>query len=135
MFIICLIIAFWRQRDDWAYYIVKCKSTNKRSVMSPSKWAHDILGYYLTIPFTVVNGLRLFSHWNRWAWLFLAALVFYAAFLAWDIANPASDEDAYARHPDDWEPIWKSKKITWTHSELEHRIWERQHVPAELRKK
>ena len=133
VFLLCLAIAFWRQRDDWSYYMDPTKSclTSRRSVMSPSKWAHDIVGYYLTIPLVAVNGVRLFSHWNKWAWLFLVALLFYGAVLAWDIKNPASSEDAYARQPDDWQPIWKADEFTWTRKQWHRRIWNKKHIRIE----
>lgn len=89
---------------------------NRRSVMSPTKITHDLVGYFL-IP-TVLVGLglpqliesiaykQLFQHQISWGVLGVAILL-YVSCVIYDVIRPATVEDMELRHPANWKPIWR----------------------------
>ena len=82
----------------------------ERSGNSPTKLTHDIVGYFI-IP-TVLIGLglpklpNLFADWQNWL-VFLGAIIFYILCVAYDAKKGFTPEDVIARHPPDWQPIWR----------------------------
>lgn len=89
------------------------KRYHYRSVKSPTKWWHDYLGFAY-IPFVILRrGIPVIIPYevNVFSIMVWVSLAFYAAMVVWDSYRPATSEDVYLRHPDDWAPIWKTKKI------------------------
>lgn len=107
----------------------------KRALHSPTKIAHDLVGYIL-IPYmllalstiTVVTIWRYCSlaqsvmpgsvlknlgalwqlSWPHWIAIALA-MALYIGCMIYDNTHPATPEDIIARHPADWMPIWHHK--------------------------
>lgn len=89
-----------------------CKNYPKRAANSPTKWVHDVTGYFglmfLIIwlaPATIFSGLSIYAIVN----LFLGA--FYMLTVAYDTVVGINNEILYTRHPYDWKPIWKTRKL------------------------
>ena len=104
-----------------------------RALCSPTKITHDIVGYVfipwvllslLTItvnvtwrycqfaqekmPGSVLKNLGALAQmsWIYWVAIILA-IALYVGCLIYDNAHPATPEDITARHPADWQPLWR----------------------------
>lgn len=84
-----------------------------RSIMSPTKITHDIVGYILIpiamiglgVPYIPLIFVR--DNWMNWI-VFLVSMVGYFVCVAIDCKNGFTLEDTQARHPSDWRPIWET---------------------------
>ena len=101
------------QASDVANYPARART-------SPTKAIHDMIGYFV-IPLLLVGfGLPqllvvwkpevLILSWPEWL-VFAAGMGFYTLCVGVDSVKHYSQEDIYARHPYDWEPIWKTRKL------------------------
>lgn len=113
--VICLGIvwAIWTRGSDVVNY-------PRASAMSPTKIAHDVIGYLVTpitlvglgVPhafFAVTRGSKRGSEvrlWHCWVVLIVAFYLFIGCVIA-DWIRGCSAEDILARHPADWKPIWE----------------------------
>lgn len=89
-----------------------CKNYPKRAANSPTKWVHDIMGYFVLlfliawfVPSTIFVEFTVYGITNvLWG-------AFYVFMIILDMSIGFNNETVYARHPSDWQPIWKTKKI------------------------
>ena len=125
-FVVALVVYFIlhnKEKDDYKV----------RALHSPTKIAHDIVGYilipqvlisFLTIAIDVTRRYYRFAKeimpevavknlialwkvsWPYWA-VIIAAIAVYIGCFIYDIRHPATPEDIAARHPEDWQPIWR----------------------------
>ncbi|RYC74549.1 hypothetical protein [Candidatus Nanosyncoccus alces] len=125
-FIVALIVYFFLHNREKGCYEI-------RALYSPTKIAHDIVGYilipqvlisFLTIVIDVARRYYCFAKermpeaalknlavlwqvsWPYWI-VIVAAIVVYIGCLIYDIRHPATPEDIIARHPADWQPLWR----------------------------
>ncbi len=82
-----------------------------RSAKSPTKKLHDYVGYGLFPCLIVYFGWPIIFLETPYVLIFWGALVVFIAFVAWDFKRGFTKEDVQYRHPDDWRPIWKTKKL------------------------
>lgn len=102
-------IAYYARKNDVANYPY-------RSSISPTKITHDIVGYWLIPTLLIALGIpKLFSNfvhstlfidWTSWV-TFIGAIAFYIACVIQDYVIGYTTEDVLARHPENWQPIWK----------------------------
>ena len=122
--------SFYNDRRYWAitaivFFVlamiirrIDTKRYPKRSANSPTKWAHDLAGYFvcfwllsaLGVPRIVwalkdINRAEVFTG-NNWI-NFFAIAAFFVLMTLWDVTHPASDADLLKMHPSDWKPCWK----------------------------
>lgn len=110
--IVVVVVAGWRWRKgDVANY-------PERARRSPTKISHDIIGYFIAPIILIGLGIPQICMLDtegvftatRLGWLVVAmSLVLYLFCVALDIINYADLSDIYARHPDDWAPIWRTR--------------------------
>ena len=110
--VIMIVIALRLRRSD-------CLSYPKRSARSPSKIAHDLIGYYasplvligLGIPQLAMLGEHGVFEATRMGWFVaLMAAVLYLFCTALDIMTFYDSSDIALRHPEDWQPIWRTRR-------------------------
>ena len=104
-----------------------------RALYSPTKLTHDAVGYVF-IPWVLLSLLTvaIVTAWHycyfaqekisstalktlgtlcRASWLYwiviVLAIALYVGCLIYDNAHPATPEDIVARHPADWQPLWR----------------------------
>lgn len=115
--VICAVLGFIIRQID----IQRCP---QGSIYSPTKLAHDISGYFISlwliaglglpqIVFTIQHPETFAPCKDLWTVFFLAA-GFFVLMAIWDIARPVTLTDQLLRHPVEWQPIWKTHKITRT---------------------
>lgn len=87
-----------------------------RSNRSPTKIYHDLVGYLLMTFLISAKGLPyLWNAISTWSWdtnwlLVLLGGGVWLGGAAWDAMHPHW-ADFYRRHPDDWQPIWRTRRI------------------------
>jgi hypothetical protein len=104
--IIITIYLYLEKRDHKAYRF-------QRSINGPAKRWHDCYGF-LVIPAAMIKlGIPVIipTEINIYSIITWASLAFYGIMLVWDYYKPATEEDKYIRHPDDWKPIWETKRL------------------------
>ena len=90
-----------------------CKNYPSRAANSPTKWVHDIAGYY-TLLFLIiwfVPATWFANDFNMYGFANVILLVFYFIMTTIDILSGFNNEVIYSRHPYDWQPLWKTGKI------------------------
>ena len=124
---------FWRKRDiaDYKKYFgeQKAMKNGKKVVMwkctvhSPAKVLHDVVGFGFFPAAIIRMGIPVLFKWSTKAGklhfggpvLNWGSLIFWLALAAYLICactdKQASVEDMYARHPWNWHPIWKRRRI------------------------
>lgn len=101
----------------WKIHLKDAANYPLRAAYSPTKIAHDVMGYFI-IP-TVLIGLGVpqialladkgMREANRMGWLAVAiAITLYLTCVALDVITYYDTDDIHARHPEDWQPIWKT---------------------------
>ena len=86
-----------------------------RAFRSPTKITHDGVGYFI-IPLILigiglprsVSSVILKTGLTNWL-VFLASMLFYTICVIIDVKRGFTKEDVAARHPADWQPIWRQK--------------------------
>jgi len=88
-----------------------------RSGNSPTKLAHDAIGYWFIPSCLIALGVPqladIFMGESEIliSWLvFSGAIIFYGICVAVDAVKGWTPEDVAARHPENWTPIWAQKK-------------------------
>ena len=104
-----LMIAIIIRRNDISNYPA-------RAGRSPTKIVHDIVGYfYIPWLMSMIGIPKLIESppWNKptvgWV-VFWLALLFYFGCVFYDVANPATPADIKIRHPENWQPLWRTSK-------------------------
>lgn len=82
-----------------------------RAAKSPTKKLHDCVGYGLFPFFVVYSGWPIVFLKTPYVLIFWGALAAFITFVAWDNKRGFTKEDIRYRHPDDWKPIWVTKKL------------------------
>ena len=110
VFAIMWLVAYFVRRGDVAYYPY-------RAGVSPTKITHDVIGYWLIPSLLICLGVpelineitagNLLAYWPNWL-VFLLAMAFYVACVIYDTKQDYTPEDTRARHPEDWQPIWRN---------------------------
>lgn len=92
----------------------------KRARYSPTKLYHDVLGYLMFSFLFIVGGLPvivgLACYASKKYFLYnllryVLYFVIYIGFVAYDATTGFDEETLEKRHPSDWAPIWKTRKI------------------------
>ena len=96
-----------------AAIIVQSKDTKpyKRcAIRSPTKILND--STYFLFPFLIIHfGWPVIIAKTPYVAVFWGAVAAFIAAAIWDAKRGFAEEDVYYRHPDDWKPIWKTKKL------------------------
>ena len=86
-----------------------------RSLKSPTKFYHDLMGYYLfplsTLPHCVFYVTSHVANHVSVSWSLLwvvVPLMFYILCVVSDIRKGFTMEDIQKRHPEDWKPVWRT---------------------------
>ncbi len=81
-----------------------------RATRSPTKILND--STYFLFPFLILySGWPIIVAKTPYVSIFWGAVAAFAAAAVWDAKRGFTEEDVRLRHPDDWQPIWKTKKI------------------------
>lgn len=104
---VALVIFYILRKNDAGQYPIPAGD-------SPTKWYHDICGYFISIYFILSFGLpqvvKFFLGSSpidaEWA-IVVAGAIIYAACAVYDAGHPATYADMLARHPVEWHPIWR----------------------------
>ena len=97
-----------------------------RAANSPTKWAHDLIGYgffpfvglWLGLPqvvYVVTDPSSLTTNWKCWLAIFLAVCLFIICIVL-DFAinhsvSAVGPEALELRHPSNWQPIWATNRL------------------------
>lgn len=89
-----------------------CKNYPAQAANSPTKWVHDIMGYFVLL-FLIIWFVpaTLFVEFNFYGITSVFLGVFYGIMTMIDILSGFNAKIIYARHPYDWQPLWKTRKI------------------------
>ena len=102
-----LVVALLLRKND-------IKNYPPRSGNSPTKILHDVIGYFIIPTMLIGIGIPDLMMLTKFVipWLSVFYLLF--MFIGCGIMDKVygfAPEDVIARHPEDWEPIWKTKRI------------------------
>lgn len=130
-----VVLMTWSERTQSAFGMVVSFATflfavrervlerdayDPRSIKSPTKFVHDLMGFFLAPWILLMQGLpalwnlftvqgALAQTWQYWLG-FLAATAGFILCMYYDAKHPATEEEIYLRHPYDWRPIWARQK-------------------------
>ena len=104
---------------------LKCDAPRypKRSRNSPTKIYHDLVGYWAFASLLITPISSPVADWIMgrgwslslsWTWLVvLLGLVIWQGGAVYDsVAKNDTDENLLLRHPSDWQPIWRTRRIS-----------------------